>query len=174
MESSDDAIIGKTLDGIITSWNKGAERTYGYSADEAIGKPVSILLPPGCQDESKEMLEKVRRGELVQSYESERVSKDGRVISISLTVSPIRDLADNIIGASTIARDITQRKNAEQTLRESEERFREAMEATSDGLWDWNVETGDVYYSPAYIRMLGYEPAELPRSRTNLDGSHSP
>ena len=162
VESSDDAIIGKTLDGIITSWNKGAEKTYGYSADEAIGKPVSLLLPPGRQDELKEILEKVRRGEPIQHYESERIRKDGRVISISLTVSPIRDSSDKIIGASTIARDITQRKNAEQALRESEERFRQSMEATSDGLWDWNVETGEIYYSPAYYWMLGYEPGELP------------
>ena len=162
VESSDDAIIGKTLDGIITSWNKGAEKTYGYFADEAIGKPVALLVPPGRQDELKEIFERVRRGEPVQHYESERVRKDGRVISISLSVSPIRDSADKIIGASTIARDITQRKNTERALRESEERFRLAMEATSDGLWDWNVETGNVYYSPAYTRMLGYEPSELP------------
>jgi PAS domain S-box-containing protein len=134
VESSDDAIIGKTLDGIITSWNKGAERIYGYSAEEVIGKPVSLLLPPGRQDELKEILERVRRGEQVEHYESERVRKDGRVISISLTVSPVRDSAEKVVGASTIARDVTQRKNMEQALRESEERYRALFGSMLEGI----------------------------------------
>ena len=161
VESSDDAIIGKTLDGIITSWNKGAERTYGYSADEVIGKPVSLLLPPGRQDELKEILERVRRGELVQSYESERVRKDGRVISVSLTVSPIRDSAEKIVGASTIARDITQRKRTEQTLRESEERFRGLVEGTAASVGIIDLTGRLTYVNKAFTDLMGYSIQEV-------------
>ena len=113
VESSDDAIIGKTLDGVITSWNQGAEKLYGYSAEEAKGKPVSILTPPSHLDELTQMLEKARRGEQVQHYETERMRKDGKIIDVSLTVSPIRDSSGRIVGASTIARDITERKEVE-------------------------------------------------------------
>lgn len=292
VESSDDAIVGKTLDGVITSWNQGAEKLYGYSPEEAKGKHISILIPPSRPDELKQILDRVRRGEQIQHYETERMRKDGKIIYISLGVSPIRDATGGIVGASTIARDITERKHmedelrrlskfresvidnahvwldvldekgnvvvwnkaaellsgysreevighdkiwewlypdekyrksitelvadviqrdrveegfettitrkdrqtriiswnernlidthgrvigsialgfdaterkrAEEVLKQSEERFRRAMEATSDGLWDWNVETGEMYFSPAYYQMLGYEPGELP------------
>jgi len=288
VESSDDAIISKTLDGTITSWSQGAERLYGYSAKEANGRLTSILIPPGRPDEVKQLLKAVRRGERIQHYETERMRKDGKIVKVSLGISPIRDATGRVVGAATIAHDITrhkqteealrvselkyrtlfeniplgiyqtspegklltanpalvrlldynsetellavnvdrdmyanpedrrrwmgqlethgevrdaelvlkrkdgreltvldnahlfrddqgviqyyegsltditERKQAEEALRESEERFREAMEATTDGLWDWNVETGEVYYSPAYYRMLDYEPSELP------------
>ena len=113
IESSDDAIIGKTLDGIITSWNKGAEEIYGYRAEEVIGKPINILVPPGYPDDIPQIMEKIRRGERAVHYETKRSRKDGEVIDVSMTVSPIKDKDGRITGASTIARDITERKKAE-------------------------------------------------------------
>jgi len=113
VESSDDAIISKTLDSIITSWNEGAERMFGYTAKEAVGKPVTILIPPDRQDEERTILERIGRGERIEHYETVRQCKDGSLIAISLTISPIRDVEGRIVGAAKIARDITERKQAE-------------------------------------------------------------
>src|SRR6185369_9242805 len=113
VESSDDAIISKTLDGIITSWNKGAEKIFGYTAEEAIGKPISILIPPERYDEEPVILAKIRSGENIEHYETVRVTKDGRLVDISLSISPIRTDKGEIIGASKIARDITDRKRSD-------------------------------------------------------------
>jgi PAS domain S-box-containing protein len=118
VEGSDDAIISKTLEGIITTWNHGAERMYGYTAAEAIGKPVTILFPPDRLDEEPRILEKLKRGELIDHYESVRITKDGHRLNVSLTVSPIKDSNGTVIGASKIAHDITKRKGAEEILRE--------------------------------------------------------
>ena len=126
IESADDAIISKTLEGIITSWNKGAERIFGYTAEEVIGKPVVILMPPDHKDEEPAILARLRKGERIEHYETVRVRKDGQLINISLTVSPIRLSDGKIIGASKIARDITERKKAELRLQEA---LREAQEA---------------------------------------------
>ncbi len=112
VESSDDAIIGKTPDGIITHWNAAAERLYGYGAGEAIGRNIDILQPVGRQDEMTLILERIRRGERVEHFETERMTKDGRILDVSLTVSPIKDSSGNIIGASSIARDATATKRA--------------------------------------------------------------
>jgi PAS domain S-box-containing protein len=116
IDSADDAIITKTLEGIITSWNKGAQRIFGYTAEEVIGKPVLILIPPDHLDEEPEILARLRRGERIEHYETIRVRKDGTLVNISLTVSPIRGPEGQIMGASKIARDITARKRAEQDL----------------------------------------------------------
>jgi PAS domain S-box-containing protein len=116
VDSSDDAIISKSLDGIILSWNTGAERLFGYSAAEAIGQPITILIPPDDSGEAFEILSRIRRGERVDHYETVRLRKDGRPVHVSLTVSPIRDPGGAIIGASKIARDITERKTAELTM----------------------------------------------------------
>ena len=118
-ESSDDAIIGKTLDGIITSWNTGAEKLYGYSAEEVVGKHISILLPPDRPDEIPTILSLIRQGERINRYETVWIAKDGRRLDIYLTVSPIKDPADRIVGASTIARDMTKRKRTEENLHQS-------------------------------------------------------
>lgn len=118
IESADDAIISKTLEGIITSWNRGAEHLFGYTADEVIGKPVTILIPLDHIDEEPQILGRIRRGERVEHYETVRVGKDGRLIDISLTVSPIRSADGTIIGASKIARDISDRKRAQKALAE--------------------------------------------------------
>ncbi len=118
IESADDAIISKTLDGIITSWNSGAERIFGYTADEIIGKSVTVLIPPDHIDEEPLILARIKAGERIDHYETVRVSKDGRLIEISLTVSPIKDADGEIIGASKVARDITERKRTEESLHE--------------------------------------------------------
>ena len=120
VDSSQDAIIGKNLDGIITHWNKGAEQIYGYKAEEAIGKSITMLAPKERADEIPQILEKIRKGQRVEYFESVRVTKDQRRLNISLSVSPIRDTDGNIIGASTIARDITAQKRAEDQFRQAQ------------------------------------------------------
>jgi two-component system sensor histidine kinase/response regulator len=294
VESSEDAIIGKTLDGMITSWNAGAEKIFGYTAEEIVGQPVAMLLPEGYLDEESTVLEKIRRGEQIALYDAKRRRKDGTFVDLSINVSPIKDTQGNIIGASKIARnigervrfdiernqaeialqqsearfqsfmnhspaaawitdadgivlyasqtylrtfklpttdligksifdlftfdiaqplldniqtvahtqqvleaievaprqdgtigdflvykfpipdlsgqvlvggvaiDITQQRQAEIALQKSEERLQLALEASGDGLWDWNIADGKVYYSPQYMTMLGYEVDELP------------
>lgn len=122
VESSDDAIVSKTLDGIIRSWNAGAERLFGYAPHEAIGRPITLIIPPDRQDEELEILARISRGERVDHFETVRVSKQGRRIGISLTVSPVRDSSGRIVGASKVARDITDRKRAEEALREADRR----------------------------------------------------
>ena len=114
VESSDDAIFGKTLDGIITSWNQAAERILGYTADEMVGKHVSTLMPPEHSEDTTGILERIRRGERVGHFETKRLTKDGRIIDVSLSISPIRDADGKIIGASKVVRDITDRKQAEE------------------------------------------------------------
>lgn len=115
--NSDDVILSKTLDGIITSWNGGAERIFGYSAEEIIGKHISTIIPPELMSEEKEIIARLTRGERIEHFETIRVTKDGRRVDISLTVSPLRDSSGRIVGASKVARDITDRKRAEQTQR---------------------------------------------------------
>ena len=114
IESSEDAVISKNLDGIIMSWNSGAERLFGYTAAEAIGRPVTMLIPPERIDEEPGIIARIRRGERIEHYDTVRRRKDGSTVDISLTVSPIKDSSGTIIGASKIARDITERKLAEQ------------------------------------------------------------
>src|SRR5208337_1270414 len=116
VESSHDAILSKDLNGIITSWNKGAERLFGYTEEETLGKPVTMLMPPERQNEEPVILARIRRGERVDHYETVRQRKDGSLIDISLTVSPIKDAKGQVVGASKIARDISERKRAEERL----------------------------------------------------------
>jgi two-component system, chemotaxis family, CheB/CheR fusion protein len=113
VESSDDAIVSKTLDGIITSWNRGAERLFGYTADEIVGRPVTVIIPPERSNEEPGILARIRCGERIDHYETVRRRKDGSLVEISLTVSPVRDAQGRIVGASKIARDITERRQAE-------------------------------------------------------------
>lgn len=118
VESSYDAIISKTLDGVVTSWNRAAELLYGYTAEEMIGQTVRRLVAPDRHDEADEILERLRRGEQVKQFETVRVRKDGTLIDVSLTISPIKDARGKLVGGSTIARDITERRRAEEEIRE--------------------------------------------------------
>jgi PAS domain S-box-containing protein len=124
VDSSDDAIISKNLDGTITSWNKAAERIFGYSAREAIGQHITLIIPSDLWSEETQILARLRRGERIDHFETVRVSKDGALLEISLTISPVKDAAGRVVGASKVARDITRQKQNERALRESEERFR--------------------------------------------------
>lgn len=132
VDSSDDAIISKDLNGIIGSWNNSAERLFGYTADEAIGKHITLIIPEDRKDEETSILARLRRGERVDHFETVRVGKDGKPLDISLTISPVKDSAGHVTGASKVARDITERKRVERQLRESEERFRAIFVATPE------------------------------------------
>ncbi len=169
VESSEDAIIAKTLDGIITDWNRGAKKIYGYSAQEVLGKPINILVPPDRPNEIPMILERLRRGEAIEHYETVRVAKDGRRLDISLTISPIRDSAGKIVGASTIARNITERKRAEEALKESERLYRTVIEQATENIFLVDAETRRIVESnSAFQETLGYTEEEL-RSMTLYD-----
>jgi PAS domain S-box-containing protein len=131
VESSDDAIVGLDLDGIITSWNRGAERIFGYLTEEAIGKPITILIPPDYQKEEETITQQIRRGQRVESFETVRQCKHGSLINVSLTISPVRDTRGKIIGASEIARDITGQKRSQAQIatlaREAEHRVKNIL-----------------------------------------------
>jgi PAS domain S-box-containing protein len=129
VDSSDDAIVSKTLDGVITSWNRGAERLFGYPAAEAVGRHIFLIIPDDRRSEEDEVLARLRRGEKIDHFETVRQAKDGRRIPISLTVSPIRDAKGTIVGASKIARDITERRLVQETLRRANEELEERVRA---------------------------------------------
>ena len=130
VDCSDDAIISKNLDGVISSWNKSAERMFGYAAREAVGQHITLIIPAARREEEASILERLKRGERIDHFETLRVRKDGTPLDISLTISPVRDGEGRVIGASKVARDITEQKRAEQALRESKERLR----SFADGL----------------------------------------
>ena len=134
VESADDAIIGKDLNGVITDWNRGAERLFGYTAEQAIGNSIRMLMPPERLDEESGILRRVRRGEVVDHYETIRRRKDGKLLDISLSVSPIYDAQGRIVGASKIARDISERKRMEEALREADQRKDEFLAMLSHEL----------------------------------------
>ena len=134
VDSSDDAIMAKSPQGIITSWNRGAERIYGYSAQEIIGQPVKILIHPDRPDEMDVILQRIRNGERVEHYETGRIRKDGKTIAVSLTVSPILDASGQLVGVSSIARDITERKRVEEQARQTSQYARSLIEASLDPL----------------------------------------
>jgi PAS domain S-box-containing protein len=138
VECSDDAIISKNLDGIVLSWNQGAERIYGYSSGEMVGRSISLLIPADRGDELPEILEYLKLGQQIEHLETERVKKDGQRIFVSLTISPLRDLAGSLVGASTITRDITERKRTEKALQLSEKRYRSLALVADQIVWATN------------------------------------
>ena len=161
VESSDDAIIGADMNGIVTDWNKGAERLFGYSAKEAIGRNISFLSPVDRSEEGQDVLKKVIKGEAVKHYETMHQRKDGSHVEISLTVSPIVDAEGWIIGVSGIVRDITERKRAEDAISESEVRYRRIVETTNEGVWLLDSKLHSSYVNRQMAKMLGYEPEEM-------------
>ena len=172
IESADDAIISKTLEGIITSWNKGAERIFGYTAEEIIGKSVTVLIPSDHPDEEPAILARLRAGERIEHYETVRVRKDGTLVNISLTVSPIRSPDGSIIGASKIARDITQSKRAEATLRGQAEVIKQAYDAiflrdSANRITLWN-QGAERTYGYTQQDALGRSPHELLKTETPI------
>jgi PAS domain S-box-containing protein len=130
VESSEDAIVSKNLNGIIQSWNTGAQRIFGFSPEEAVGQSITMIIPPELRDEEKQIIRRLRNGERIEHYETVRMTKSGERLNISLTVSPVRDSRGRIIGASKIARDVTERKRIEETLRQRESRLRAAFSQT--------------------------------------------
>jgi PAS domain S-box-containing protein len=157
VESSDDAIISKDLDGTITSWNKGAEKIFGYKSEEAIGKSILILLPPHMRSEESKILQNIKKGIAVEHYETIRQRKDGSLVNISLTVSPIKNEAGEIIGASKIARDVTERKQAEESLSESQAILALSMQSSHMGAWTRDLATETVWWSEELEQIFGLE-----------------
>jgi len=161
VDSSDDAIISKNLDGVVTSWNKSAERIFGYTAGEAIGQQITLIVPPERRNEEAELLERLRRGERINRFQTVRKAKDGTRISVSLTISPVRDGAGRAIGASTVARDVTAQRRAVQALQESEERFRAMVETNPECV---NVVAADgtlLHMNSGGVRVLGGDTDEV-------------
>lgn len=133
VESSHDAIVSKSLDGVITSWNKGAERLFGYAAEEAIGQNITLIIPPERRDEERMIIEQLTRGERIDHFETVRMRKDGGLLAVSLTISPMKDASGRVVGASKLARDITERKHAEEALRQAQTDLAHASRLTTMG-----------------------------------------
>jgi PAS domain S-box-containing protein len=167
--NSNDAIVGKTLDGVVTSWNPGAEAIYGYSADEVIGKPIFMVIPPDRRQESEAILDQIKQGKRVHHLETERVRKDGKRVQISLSCSPIKDSKGKVLGASTISRDITQSKRAEHELRISQERLALALQAGRSGSFEWDIANDVTVWSPETEQLYGLSPGAFGGTREDWE-----
>jgi PAS domain S-box-containing protein len=161
VESSDDIIVSKDLNGIISSWNSAAARTFGHSAKEAVGQPITIIIPPELRDEEAEIMRRLKNGERIQHFETVRVTKTGKRLNVSLTISPIRDTQGKVIGASKIARDITERKRAEKELRENQELLRAAFTQTYSFLAILSTDGTVVEANRAALEGTGYPRDEV-------------
>src|SRR5918996_4693442 len=161
VESSDDAIMSASLDLTFTSWNRGAERLFGYSAEEMLGKPITLLMPPERQKEALTLTRRVVDEQRVINLETVRVREDGSPVDIAYTYSPIRDSAGTVVGVSAIGQDVTDRKRAELAIRESEAKFRSFVETTEEWVWAGDAANVHTYSNPAVERILGWTPAEL-------------
>jgi len=167
VESSEDAIICKNLNGVISSWNPAAQQLFGYTESEAVGRPVTILIPPELQYEESNILERIGSGKRIQHYETIRVTKVGKRIDVSLSISPIKDSSGRVVGASKIARDITQRKRAEGALLSSEQRYRLLFERNVAGVAIASLDARLLDCNDGWAHILGYE------SRGELLGRHA-
>ncbi len=157
VESSEDAIVSKTLDGVIRSWNAGAQRLFGYTPEEAVGRPITLIIPPEREDEERTILARLARGERIEHFETVRVSRDGRRVDISLTVSPLRDGEGRIIGASKVARDVTERKRAEEAMA----RHALLLANVSDSVVVTDLEGVVTYWNEGATRLFGWSAEEM-------------
>lgn len=157
VNSSEDAIISTSLDGVITSWNQGAEHLFGYRSTEALGRNVFLFIPKERHEEERAVFAKMRQGEKVKHFETERITRDGQRIKISMTVSPVKDSTERTIGVSRISHDITERREAQRQLQASETRFRRLFEAANDGILILDGETRKItHVNPFLVKMLDY------------------
>jgi PAS domain S-box-containing protein len=152
VDSSDDAIVSKTLDGVITSWNNSAERMFGYTREEAVGQHITLIIPKDRRDEEVKIAERLRRGERVDHFETVRVRKDGTLLDLSLTISPVKDAAGRVVGASKVARDITERKQVEQALAE---RAR-LLDLSNDAIFVRDAADRVTYWNKSASELYGY------------------
>jgi two-component system, cell cycle sensor histidine kinase and response regulator CckA len=164
VRSSDDAIIGLSLDGTIVSWNPGAERLYGYAPAEVVGRSGSFLIPPDRAGEFEDLLQRIRAGRRVGQYETVRLRKDGARVDVSVTLSPMHDANGTITGMSSVTRDISDRLRAEQAVRAAEERTRFTLEMAQIGLWDTDLVTGRSHWSDTMAAVTGLPVEGLPRT----------
>jgi two-component system sensor kinase FixL len=158
--SSDDAIVGKTLEGVVTDWNRGAQAIFGYSAEEIVGKSIAILLPPGRELETAEILTRIKLGERVEHYETRRRRKDGEIIDVSVTVSPVWDDLGRLLGASKVARDITATRRARNTLAEREAHLQSVLDTVPDAMVVIDILGTMRSFSATAERLFGYTPDE--------------
>jgi PAS domain S-box-containing protein len=161
VDFSDDAIISKSLNGIITSWNRAAERIFGYTTEQAIGQHITLIIPVDRHAEETKILERLKRGERIDHFETVRVNKDGTLLDVSLTISPVKDGNGNIIGASKVARDITERKRTESALRESQERFKAIVETTPECVKLVAIDGTLLHMNPPGLAMVGADCDEM-------------
>jgi PAS domain S-box-containing protein len=159
--SAEDAIIGETLDGIITSWNDAAQLMFGYSEEEAVGQPITIIYPPDQHAGAYEVLDRVKHGQRIEQMETIRRRKNGELFEASISVSPIRDSDGRITGAAKIERDISDRSRAEAERRASEDRLQLALDAGKMGTWDWEIASGTLDWSPNMVAMHGLQPGDF-------------
>jgi len=168
VESSDDAIIGKRLDGTIVSWNTGAQRMYGYSAAEAVGRSISLIIPPAHREQLERILAEIGQGRRVALHETVRITREGRLLNVSLTVSPIIDATGRVVGASAIGRDVTEAKRVEAALRASEERYRSIIDSAVDAILVIDRKGQIEAFNTAAERLFGYAEKDVLGRNVNI------